>query len=367
MDDIAHKIQELQEGISEGKKYLDSTNLDQEIKALEKQSEREGFWDNPSEAQKVLQILSTKKKIVENYAALIQEGNDVEELMKLYEEEGHGEIKEDHMAELVKNFEGVHKRYKEAYAALFLSGKYDQGDAILSLSAGTGGTDAQDFTEMLLRMYLRYAENKGFKAIMLDKNSGSEAGIKSAMIEIRGPMAYGYLKAEKGIHRLIRLSPYNAKNLRQTSFAMVEITPVIESDETADIPDADLKLETYRASGAGGQHVNTTDSAVRITHIPSGIAVQCQNERSQLQNKQQAMRVLKSRLLEKKIEEEEKEARKLKGEHKEADFGNQIRSYTLHPYKLVKDHRTNIETANVDKVLDGELDEFIEGWLTRKR
>lgn len=363
MDDISSQIRELIKNIENGKEYLDSTPIRNEIDELEKTSSQEGFWDNPQESQKVLQSLSVKKKIVEEYEALINEGNDLQALLEMYLEENNGELNENATKELQLNYQNTEKKYKQAYVSLFLNGKYDQGGALLSLSAGTGGTDAQDFTEMLLRMYLRFAERKGFKTNIYEKTVGSEAGIKSITIEITGEMVYGYLKAEKGIHRLIRLSPFNAKNLRQTSFAMVEVLPIIESDELPEIPASDLEIETFRASGAGGQHVNTTDSAVRITHKPTGFVVQCQNERSQMQNRQQAMKVLYGKLMEKKQKEEEEQERKLRGEHKEADFGNQIRTYTLHPYKLVKDHRTNTETGNVDAVLDGDLDMFIEAWL----
>lgn len=245
--------------------------------------------------------------------------------------------------------------------ALLMSGPYDAGHALLTVRSGAGGTEAQDWAEMLLRMYLRYAERTQWRAIVVDETRGNEAGIKNATVEIRGNSAYGYLRSEHGIHRLIRLSPFNANNLRQTSFASVEVLPILpETSKDIEIKPEELKIDTFRASGAGGQHVNKTESAVRITHLPSGIVVSCQSERSQLQNRDQAMKLLRSKLLQQKIETEEKERAKLKGEERSVAFGSQIRTYTLHPYTLVKDHRTNTETSDALGVLDGNLDKFIE-------
>jgi len=266
-------------------------------------------------------------------------------------------------SELLSDFEKLEKEYQKAHVELVLSGPYDQSDATLILSAGTGGVDAQDWTDMLLRMYLRYFEKKGWKASITEKTAAAEAGIKSATIEVSGVMAYGFLKAEHGVHRLVRLSPFNAKNLRQTSFALVEVLPVIESDEGVEIDEKDLRIDTFRASGAGGQHVNTTDSAVRITHIPTGLVVTCQSERSQLQNRNQAMNVLLGRLAQKLLEERKEKIDELKGGYKEAAWGNQIRSYVFQPYTMVKDHRTNAETSQVENVMDGDLDMFIEAYL----
>lgn len=247
-----------------------------------------------------------------------------------------------------------------------MSGKYDKGNAILMIHAGTGGVEAQDWSQMLMRMYLRYIEKKGWRSKIVEKISGNEAGIKHVTIEILGRYAFGYLKAETGIHRLVRLSPFDADHARHTSFALVEVFPEIKEDAEVILDPKDLKIDTFRASGAGGQHVNKTSSAVRITYLPLNLTVACQNERSQQQNKETALKILRAKLYEKLQKEKEKEKEAARGKHVEASWGNQIRSYVLHPYKLVRDHRTGFEVKNAEKVLDGEIDEFIESWLKRK-
>jgi len=257
------------------------------------------------------------------------------------------------------------ERWKEVETELLFSGPHDSSNCYLTISSGAGGTDAQDWAEMLVRMYMRYSERKKWKADILEKTHGQEAGIKSCTLHIQGEKAYGLLKAERGTHRLVRLSPFNAKNLRQTSFALVEALPEIEETDEVAINPSEIRVDTFRASGAGGQHVNKTDSAVRITHKPTGIVVACQNERSQAQNKEQAMKILSAKLLQKKREEESKELEGMKGATKSADFGQQIRSYVLHPYKMVKDLRTEVEVSDPEAVLDGELDEFIFSELRR--
>jgi peptide chain release factor 2 len=281
------------------------------------------------------------------------------ELQQLAQEENDTGL----LAELEAAAADVLQRLRRMELEMLLSGEYDDRDAILAIHAGAGGTDSQDWAEMLLRMYLRWAERRGFKTRILDLTPGEEAGIKSAAVEISGPYAYGYAKAEAGVHRLVRLSPFDAAHRRHTSFVLVEVMPEVESDMEVSIDEKDLRIDTYRATGHGGQHVNKTESAVRITHLPTGIVVTCQNERSQIQNRETAMKILRARLLELKQRQMEEERARLKGEHKAAAWGNQIRSYILHPYTLVKDHRTDQQTSDVQAVLDGDIDGFIEAYL----
>lgn len=266
-------------------------------------------------------------------------------------------------ADIEKKVLDLEKRINEIELRALFSEKYDRSDAIISLYSGAGGVDAQDWAEMLLRMYLRWAENKKMRVKILDETRGQEAGIKNATVEISGPYAYGNLKGESGVHRLVRLSPYNAKSLRQTSFAMAEVLPIIEETGEAIIDPKDLRIDVYRSSGPGGQGVNTTDSAVRITHVPTGLQAACQNERSQLQNREQALKILKAKLNKKQLEERERERLELKGEPVSAEWGSQIRSYVIHPYKLVKDHRTKFETTDVESVFNGHIENFIEAYL----
>jgi len=265
--------------------------------------------------------------------------------------------------ELEQKIAEVEKKINESEFKTLLDGEYDSNDAILNIYSGAGGVDAQDWSEMLVRMYLRWGEKNNFKLKLVDETRGQEAGIKSATLEVTGAYAYGYLKSEMGTHRLVRLSPFNSDNLRQTSFSAVEVLPIIGEIKEVKINSEDLRVDVYRSSGAGGQSVNTTDSAVRITHIPSGTVASCQNERSQLQNKEQAMKILKAKLHKKYLEEVEAEKRKLRGEQSSAEWGSQIRSYVVHPYKLVRDHRTKWETANADEVLAGDLKELMESYL----
>lgn len=259
----------------------------------------------------------------------------------------------------------IKKKTEELKLLVLLSGPYDKNNCIVDIHPGAGGTESCDWASMLYRMYIRWCEKKNYKVTVLDYQDGEEAGIKSVSFLVKGLNAYGYLKNEKGVHRLVRLSPFDSNNRRHTSFASIEVTPEIEQDTTIEIDEKDLKIDVYRSTGAGGQGVNTTDSAVRITHLPTKIVVTCQNERSQIQNKEQALKVLKNKLLLKKIEEQEQELKGIKGEQSNIEFGSQIRSYVMHPYSMVKDHRTNIETSNVDKVLDGDIDLFIESNLKR--
>jgi peptide chain release factor 2 len=274
---------------------------------------------------------------------------------------------EEDLPELESEYAKLQKQWDTVETQLYLSGEFDTNNCYITISAGAGGTEAQDWAEMLTRMYLRYAERREWSTTIVDKTDGQEAGVKSVTIHVRGEMAYGFLKCERGTHRLVRLSPFNAKNLRQTSFALVEVLPEITETSEVKIDLKDLRIDTFRASGAGGQHVNKTDSAVRLTHEPSGIVVSCQSERSQLQNKTQAMNVLRAKLLEEKRREDEEQKTGLKGATKSADFGQQIRNYVLHPYQMVKDLRTDTETSNTQEVLDGDLQMFIDALLRKSK
>ena len=329
------------------------------IESLEKKSQQEDFWSNPALAKEILRELDSLKEITEYWLGLQKETKDLIELSELGDK--------DLAAEIDEKFIDLSKRFKEKRILALFSGEYDANNAILSIHAGTGGVDAQDFSQMLERMFTRYAQKMNFAVNTLDKSVGGEAGIKKVVMEVKGLYAYGYLKAEAGIHRLVRLSPFNSDSLRQTSFALVEVIPEIEDSKEIDIKDEDLRIDTYRAQGHGGQGVNTTDSAVRLTHLPSKIVVTCQNERSQLQNKETAMKILRSKLIEREIKNQAEKKKELRGEAQDASFGNQIRSYVLHPYKLVKDHRTGYESKNVEEVLDGKINDFIKAYLEKKK
>jgi peptide chain release factor 2 len=316
-----------------------------------------GFWDDQRAAADISSEHARLTRRLERYQTLT---HDYEEARELHELDGD---LADELDAHLKPLEQELGRLRED--ALF-SGDYDAGDALVTIHAGEGGTDAQDWAEMLVRMYLRWAERRAFKAELVEASPGEEAGLKSAAITVSGENAYGTLKAERGVHRLVRLSPFDSAHRRQTSFAQVIVAPLVGEEGEVEVADEDLRIDTYRASGAGGQHVNKTDSAVRITHLPTGIVVQCQNERSQSSNKQTAMRMLRSRLAELAEEEREAELTRERGEAQNTGFGSQIRSYVLHPYQMVKDHRTEFETGNTDAVLDGDLDGFIQAYLLAK-
>lgn len=326
---------------------------------LESEIGRAGFWNDNKKAKEVMKRIDSLKEIVSVWGDLENRINDLDEITKFIDEKKDKDILKE-TKERLKKLEEEFLQYE--FQAL-LGGKYDEADAIVAIHSGAGGVDAQDWSEMLLRMYLRYCEKHKYKTKIIHESRGEEAGIKSVTFIATGSFAYGHLKNEAGVHRLVRLSPFNSDNLRQTSFALVEVLPEIISDDELKIEDDDLKIDTFRSSGAGGQSVNKTDSAVRITHLPTKTVVACQNERSQAQNKEQAMKVLKSKLYKLQEEKEEAEKKKLRGNYASAEWGNQIRSYVLHPYKLVKDHRTSVETVDAEKVLDGDLDLFIEARL----
>jgi peptide chain release factor 2 len=317
------------------------------------------FWDNQELAAKVSAEHSRATRKLETFNALQRDADDLEGLAELAEEDPAI------AAELDAQFASVEERLQELEEARLFSGRYDGGDALVTINAGAGGTDAQDWAEMLLRMEMRWAEKRGFKVELLEVSPGEEAGIKSATFSVRGENAYGLYSAEKGVHRLVRLSPFDSANRRQTSFAGVEVAPVVEDTGEIDIDEDDLQVDTYRASGAGGQHVNKTDSAVRITHRPTGIVVQCQNERSQSSNRATAMAMLRSKLAELEERRRQEEIAREKGEAQDVNFGSQIRSYVLHPYTMVKDHRTNVEMGDAQRVLDGDLDRFVRAELLR--
>jgi len=317
------------------------------------------FWDDNESAQAVIAEMNAVKGSVDQYNKLQQEYDDISLMVELADEEND----EDLAKEVTSGVQALVKKLEEFELQLLLNEPYDKLNAILELHPGAGGTESQDWGSMLLRMYTRWAEKSGFKVEVMDYLPGDEAGIKSVTLLIKGYNAYGYLKAEKGVHRLVRISPFDSSGRRHTSFVSCDVVPEITNDTEIEIRTEDLKVDTYRASGAGGQHINTTDSAVRITHLPSGVVVSCQTERSQIKNRERAMTMLRSKLYERKIEEERKQLDEIRGEQSEIAWGSQIRSYVFHPYSMVKDHRTQVETGNIGAVMDGDLDPFIDGYL----
>ena len=318
-----------------------------------------GFWDDQERAAKVSAEHARAPRRLSSFRELASDADDLEPLAELAEEDP------DLAAELEDQIASVQRRLDELEEQRLFSGRYDGGDALVTVNAGAGGTDAQDWAEMVLRMEMRWAENRGFDAELLEVSPGEEAGIKSATFRVKGENAYGLYGSEKGVHRLVRLSPFDSAHRRQTSFAGVEVSPVVEETDDIEINDDDLQIDTYRASGAGGQHVNKTDSAVRITHLPTGIVGQCQNQRYQLQNRAVAMQLLKSKLIELEERKRSEELAKARGEVKDVAWGSQIRSYVLHPYTMVKDHRTEHEVGDVNRVLDGDIDSFVRDYLEK--
>ncbi|MCX7719959.1 MAG: peptide chain release factor 2 [Dictyoglomus thermophilum] len=355
INELIAKYEELIDIFNKLGGYLDLEDKKKELRALEMEIANHR-WDDAEKVKPIFTKYNKLQKEIENWEKLKADIKELSEWKDLLEE--GDEYKE----EFEKKLKEVENSLKEFEIEMILQDPHDEANAILSLHAGTGGTDAQDWTEILLRMYIRWAERKGYQVKILDISPGEEAGIKSATLLIEGDKAYGYLKGEKGVHRLVRISPFDANHRRHTSFALVEVIPELP-ESTIEIRPEDLKIETFRAGGAGGQHVNKVESAVRITHIPTGIVVQCQNERSQHANKEMALRVLKARLEELEEKKRREKIASIKGEVQEISWGNQIRSYVFHPYTLVKDHRTGLEIGNVQAVIDGEIDPFIEAYL----
>ena len=357
-NEILKKLENLLQEINEIYTSVDIPKKEEEIADLEKITHEENFWNDSNKASEILKKIKSKKDLVLNIKNIKKQIEDNLELIEIIEESEYKNIEED--------IEKLSKEKEELSLLLMLNKPYDNEDCILEIHSGAGGTEACDWANMLYRAYSRYIENHNFKQDIISIEGGLEVGIKSISIKVSGENAYGYLKNERGVHRLVRLSPFDSNNKRHTSFASIEVTPDIKEDIDINIDEKDLRIDIYRSSGNGGQGVNTTDSAVRITHIPTKIVVTCQNERSQIQNKEEALRVLKSKLLIIKLEEEENKLRQIKGEQKNIEFGSQIRSYVMQPYTMVKDHRTGYETSDVDKVLDGDFDGFIEENLKRE-
>ncbi|MCH1958993.1 MULTISPECIES: peptide chain release factor 2 [Romboutsia] len=359
LQDYRNSIESMSSNLDEMRVSLDIAGALAKIEENEKKMNEQDFWNNNELAQKVLQENKVLKETVGEFNTLKDSLEEIEVLIELGLEENDESIEK----EIEESISNLEKEIDTLKIKTLLSGEYDKNNAILSINAGTGGLDAQDWAQMLLRMYIRWGEGKDYKVKVLDMLSDPAAGIKSATLLIEGMNAYGYLKSEKGVHRIVRISPFDPSGKRHTSFASIDVLPELDESINIDINQADLKIDTYRASGAGGQHVNTTDSAVRITHIPTGVVVQCQNERSQHKNKDTAMRMLMAKLIELKELEQKEKIEDIQGKYSQITWGSQIRSYVFQPYKLVKDHRTNAEVGNVDSVMDGNIDLFINEYL----
>ncbi|HVX47815.1 MAG TPA: peptide chain release factor 2 [Candidatus Saccharimonadales bacterium] len=355
MEDLQKRAESLKNDISGALERLKIADQANELEKLQKSSRKPDFWSDSANAQEIMKRAAALEARVKPWQDLERSINEISELLKLNDDSLKNELAAQ-LGQAEQAFNGLKEELK-------FNGPYDDHGAILSIHAGAGGTDAQDWTQMLFRMYSRYFENNRWQAKIVDESAGEEAGLKSVTVEVEGPFAYGKLKGEHGVHRLVRLSPFNADNLRQTSFAKVEVMPMIDRPEDLQIDEKDLKIDVYRSGGHGGQSVNTTDSAVRVTHIPTGLTVAIQNERSQLQNRETALTVLRSRLAQLQMEQHAEKLEQLKGPNQSAEWGNQIRSYVLHPYKQVKDLRTKYETSDPEKVLDGDLEPLISAYL----
>ena len=362
LEDLKPEITALQGRLAEMEKALDVARKEEKIAELEYKMGEPTFWDNPEEAQRINQELNDVKISVDKYKALLAKYDDVQVMWEI----GMDDKDESVEADVRADMDAINRALEELQLEVLLSGKYDANNAILTLHAGAGGTEAQDWAQMLYRMYTRWAERHGYSYKILDYLDGDEAGIKSASILIEGLNAYGFLKSEKGVHRLVRISPFDSAARRHTSFCACDIMPELDDTVEVEINMDDVRVDTYRASGAGGQHINKTSSAVRMTHEPTGIVVQCQNERSQIQNREQCLKMLRAKLFELEEEKKEKEIAALEGDQQKIEWGSQIRSYVFHPYNMVKDHRTSAETGNTQAVMDGDIDMFIEAFLRAK-
>ena len=362
LEDLKPQLGDLKEKLDQMEQSLEVPAKEEKIAELEYKMGEPTFWDDAEQAQKINQELNDVKISVDKYKALVSKYEDAETLYEMAVEESDESIEEDIQSAINETKDGLESLQLE----VLLSGPYDGNDAILTLHAGAGGTEAQDWTQMLLRMYGRWAERHGFKVETADLLPGDEAGVKSVTLMIRGHNAYGFLKSEKGVHRLVRISPFDANARRHTSFAACDIMPEIDDTVEVDLNMADVRVDYFRASGAGGQHINKTSSAVRMTHNPTGIVVTCQNERSQLQNKEQCLKMLRAKLFEVELEKREAELAKLEGVQQNIEWGSQIRSYVFQPYTMVKEHRTNAETGSVQAVMDGDIDMFIRAYLAAK-
>ncbi|MCK4427244.1 MAG: peptide chain release factor 2 [candidate division Zixibacteria bacterium] len=356
-------IEDIKKRVGKLGSIFDLEEREKKIAQLEKASLEPDFWNDNQKAQEVLKEVNSLKRWSEGWRGLSKKLEDVSILDQLATQEKDPQAAK----EVEKNLADLKKELNDFEFQTLLSGQDDAKNAILSIHPGAGGTESQDWAQMLLRMYVRWVERKGYRHEVIDFQTGEEAGIKSATIEVTGDYAYGFLKGESGVHRLVRISPFDANKRRHTSFASIFVYPEIEDNITVEIKDDDLRVETFRASGAGGQHVNKVSSAVRMTHMPTGIVVQCQSERSQLRNKENALKVLKSRLYQFYKEKEDEKQEKLESQKKKIEWGSQIRSYVFHPYNMVKDHRTNVETGNAQTVMDGEIDEFIQAFLSQRK
>ena len=355
IDELKQELPELEAELAEAKEALRPDELRAKATELEKKSAEPGFWDDQESAQKIMKEKKSLEDLVNEYDGLASGLEDLAVMIDMAEEADDEETAEEARAEK----ETLSRAIENLKLKTLLNDKYDKNNAIISVHAGSGGTEAMDWAAMLFRMYTRWCEKRGYKYKLMDMNDDTEAGIKSATLLVEGDYAYGYLKNEKGVHRLVRISPFDSSGRRHTSFASLDVTPEIEFDNTVEINPEDLRIDTYRSSGAGGQHVNMTDSAVRITHLPTNIVVTCQNERSQIQNREYAMKMLMSKLIELKEKEEKESLDELKGDYNQITWGSQIRSYVFQPYTMVKDHRTNAEVGNVQAVMDGDIDLFI--------